>query len=206
MHYSAFISLAFAAIANAHFQLQYPSPRGPFVEDSEPSFCDGYTDATTRMSFPLSNGVIEFNSEHTDWTAAVIVSAKQDPTSFTDFNSSSGYQYAVPFFKQTGEGLFCFPINLAASGVSGVQDGANVTIQVIFDGGDGELYQCADLTLSANASVPSNATSSCTNITPTQSSSGTAAAPTKTGGSKKEGVQMFGVGVAAVMSLASLLI
>lgn len=73
--------------------------------------------------------------------AAVIVSAKQDPTSFTDFNSSSGYQYAVPFFKQTGEGLFCFPINLAASGVSGVQDGANVTIQVIFDGGDGELYQ-----------------------------------------------------------------
>lgn len=47
----------------------------------------------------------------------------------------------VPYFQTNGEGMYCFPINITASGVSGVQDGANVTIQVIFDGGDGILYQ-----------------------------------------------------------------
>lgn len=47
----------------------------------------------------------------------------------------------VPYFQSSGEGLFCFPINIAASNVSGIQDGANVTIQVIFNGGDGTLYQ-----------------------------------------------------------------
>lgn len=47
----------------------------------------------------------------------------------------------VPYFQTSGEGKFCFPISIAASGVFGIQDGANVTIQVIFDGSDGILYQ-----------------------------------------------------------------
>jgi hypothetical protein len=41
----------------------------------------------------------------------------------------------------SGEGIFCFPLNLAASGVAGVKDGANVTIQIQFNGGDGDLFQ-----------------------------------------------------------------
>ncbi|KAF8559403.1 hypothetical protein OG21DRAFT_1474348 [Imleria badia] len=162
---------ALAAVANAHFQLQYLLPRGPFVQDSEPLFCDGYINAVSnRTVFPISNGVIDLNSEHPTWTAGVIISTVQDPTSFPDFNSSSG----------SGEGKFCFPINITASGVSGIQDGANVTIQVIFDRGDGILYQCADLTLSANATVPSNATSGCANITAstvTSSPTATASSP-----------------------------
>ena len=48
---------------------------------------------------------------------------------------------AVPFFETTGEGLFCIDLDLATSGISGVKDGANVTLQLIFDGGDGQLYQ-----------------------------------------------------------------
>lgn len=28
-----------ATAVQAHFQMQYPIPRGPFVEDSEPTFC-----------------------------------------------------------------------------------------------------------------------------------------------------------------------
>ena len=47
----------------------------------------------------------------------------------------------VPFFQTIPAGTFCFPIDIAASNISGVQEGANVTIQVIFDGGDGSLYQ-----------------------------------------------------------------
>jgi hypothetical protein len=91
----------------------------------------------------------------------------------------------VQFFQTSGEGLACFNVDLSKSGVSGIQDGANVTIEVVFDGGDGQLYQCADLTLSSSATIPSNATSSCHNITSAESSSGTATStstsPAKTG-------------------------
>lgn len=36
---SVVLVAAFATVANAHFQLQYPLPRGPFVQNSEPLFC-----------------------------------------------------------------------------------------------------------------------------------------------------------------------
>ncbi|KAF8550890.1 hypothetical protein OG21DRAFT_1524807 [Imleria badia] len=198
------LATSLAAVANAHFQLQYPLPRGPFVQNSEPTFCDGYTNAVSnRTTFPISNGVINMNSEHTTWTAGVIISTDQDPTSFSDFNSSSGYQMVVPYFQTSGEGLFCFPINITASGVSGVQDGVNVTIQVIFDGGDGVLYQCADLTLSANATVPSNATSTCANIT----ASSVASSPTATASSAagKNMVTISSVVAVVLIGLVSLL-
>lgn len=39
--------------------------------------------------------------------------------------------------------MYCFPIDIATSNISGIQDGANVTIQVIFDGGDGVLFQAS---------------------------------------------------------------
>ncbi|KAG6334926.1 hypothetical protein ID866_4168 [Astraeus odoratus] len=203
MYLTTVVTLALAAATKAHFQLQYPIPRGPFVEDSEPTFCDGYTNAVSnRTVFPLTNGLINLNSEHPQWTAGVIVSTKQDPSSFADFNSSSGYQMAVQFFQTSGEGQYCFPIDLAASGISGVQDGANVTIQIVFDGGDGELYQCADLTLSSNVTVPSNATS-CTNVTTSTSASGTTSAPssTSTSGARKEGA-VVGVVVAGLLGMA----
>jgi hypothetical protein len=48
---------------------------------------------------------------------------------------------AVNFFQTSGEGLACFNIDLSKSGIDGVKDGANVSIEVAFDGGDGTLYQ-----------------------------------------------------------------
>ena len=47
----------------------------------------------------------------------------------------------VQFFQTSGEGQYCFPVDLSNSSVPGVQDGANVTIQLIYNGGDGNLYQ-----------------------------------------------------------------
>ena len=35
----AVVSAFFVAAVNAHFQLQFPLPRGPFVMNSEPTFC-----------------------------------------------------------------------------------------------------------------------------------------------------------------------
>ncbi|KAI6133337.1 hypothetical protein EDD16DRAFT_1468043 [Pisolithus croceorrhizus] len=180
MQLAAFLPLVLAAVANAHFQLQYPVPRGPFVEDQEPTFCDGYDNAVSnRTVFPLANGLINLNSEHPQWAVGVIVSTDQDPTSFSDFNSSSGYQMVVPYFETSGEGQYCFPIDLAGAGISGIQDGANVTIQVVYDGGDGTLYQ-AHLTLSANVTVPTNATTTCTNATVLATGTAAAAAASVT--------------------------
>lgn len=40
MRFSAVATVvALASVAQAHFQLQYPAPRGVFVEDNEPNFC-----------------------------------------------------------------------------------------------------------------------------------------------------------------------
>lgn len=72
----------------------------------------------------------------------VILSTVQDPNNFKNFTDSSGNeQLAKQFFETTGEGAFCMPIDLLAANIAGVKDGANVTIQLVFDGGDGQLYQ-----------------------------------------------------------------
>ena len=71
-----------------------------------------------------------------------ILATVQNPENFTVFEDSSGnFQMAVPFFETTGEGLFCIDLDLNATGISGVKDGANVTLQLVFDGGDDKLYQ-----------------------------------------------------------------
>ncbi|KAG6829976.1 hypothetical protein H0H92_002781 [Tricholoma furcatifolium] len=86
----------------------------------------------------------------------------------------------VPFFETEGEGLFCFPFNLSAvtNVTSPLKSGENVTLQFVYDGGDGILYQCADLTLSDDATVPSNV--SCTNATGSTTTSATASSTTST--------------------------
>ncbi|KAJ6534481.1 hypothetical protein DFH09DRAFT_890514, partial [Mycena vulgaris] len=144
-------SLLFAsliALANAHFQLQFPPPRGVFVEDDEPTFCDGYDNAVSnRTVFPLTGGFFSLNSEHTSWTAGVTISTKADPATFDDFST------IVPFFQLTGEGVFCLQLDLSATNATGLTDGQNVTLEIVFDGGDGQLYQCADLTLSSSTKI-----------------------------------------------------
>jgi hypothetical protein len=66
----------------------------------------------------------------------------QDPTSFDNFTTTSGQQQlARDFASASGEGGFCIPLPLNNTGISAVQSGANVTIQLVFNGGDGTLYQ-----------------------------------------------------------------
>lgn len=138
-----------------------------------------------------------------------MISTASNPTSFSDFNNSAP---AVPFFQTTGEGIACFDIDLLKSGISGLVDGANITIEVVFDGGDGELYQvrapslllacpvnnfialihqCADLTLSSSYTIPANATSTCaknvtsseSNLTSTSTTAASSATSTSASGS-----------------------
>ncbi|KAJ7676597.1 hypothetical protein DFH06DRAFT_1168584 [Mycena polygramma] len=165
MHATTTTALLFAStllgLASAHFQLQFPQPRGVFVEDDEPKFCDGYDSAATnRTLFPLTGGFFSLNSEHTTWTAGVSISSKAQPATFDDFST------IVPFFKAAGEGIFCLNLDLSKTNATGLTDGQNVTLEIIFDGGDGELFQCADITLSSTATLPA-----CQNSTSTGGSS-----------------------------------
>ncbi|CAL1696523.1 unnamed protein product [Somion occarium] len=201
-----FTSLVFlcgiVTLVSAHFQLQFPPPRGPFVEDDEPTFCDGYATAVSnRSQFPLNSGFISIVSEHPSFTVGLLLSTAQNPNNFANFSQ------AVQFFQAEGEGPFCFPIQLAAAGISGVSDGTNATLQVVFDGGDGKLYQCSDVVLSSSATIASDV--SCTNstgstTTSSGSSTGTsssAPAPTGTGASGSGAVANSAVGITALLSL-----
>ena len=83
-------ALAAVTVANAHFQVNYPLVRGPFIDDNEPQFCgqcffmtickyeseldasgrtDGYTNPANRTQFPLTNGAIAWNGSHSSWTS-----------------------------------------------------------------------------------------------------------------------------------------
>ncbi|KAF8649814.1 hypothetical protein AX16_005579 [Volvariella volvacea WC 439] len=183
--------LAIPCLVQAHFQLQFPPPRGPFVENQEPTFCDGYSTATdNRTRFPLDGGFFTFNSEHPSWTLGVLLSNSSNPTSFGDFVQ------VVPFFKDDGEGTFCIPLNFNANGTNAV-DGQNVTVQIVFDGGDGLLYQCADLTLSNNATIPSSGT--CSNAT----SQGNGAGGNSTGSGESSGVQFMTASLNVLLTLTA---
>ncbi|KAJ7071250.1 hypothetical protein C8F01DRAFT_1109726 [Mycena amicta] len=171
---ASIVFASFLAVANAHFQLQFPGPRGAFVEDDEPNFCDGYDNpAATRTFFPLSGGVVSLNSEHTSWAAVISITSKSDPTQFSDFAPVTGV------LKGSGEGLFCLPFDLSKTNATGLADGQNATLQIQFNGGDGNLFQCSDITLSAFVAAPgcTNSTgvaSASLNPTPTATGSGSA--------------------------------
>ncbi|RDB28515.1 hypothetical protein Hypma_015283 [Hypsizygus marmoreus] len=169
--------LLFVAVVNAHFQLQFPPPRGAFDEDNEPKFCDGYnTPAANRTTFPLTGGFFSLNSEHPKWTAGVLVSSAANPTSFNNFSQ------AVSFFQLEGEGAFCIPLDFSANAnTTSFQNGQNITIQIVFDGGDDTLYQCADLTLSNDFKISSDV--KCSNATGSSAGTPSPSSPTATGAS-----------------------
>ncbi|ESK98435.1 expression library immunization antigen 1 [Moniliophthora roreri MCA 2997] len=141
----------FVVLVNAHFRTQFPPPRGPFVEKDEPKFCDGYTTPNeNRTQVSLKSSYISLESEHPSWTVALFVSNSSDPKTFQDF------EQVTPFMQNSGEGTFCMPLDLSASNGT-FTEGRNVTFQILFSGGDGNLFQCADVTLtnSTTNAIPS---------------------------------------------------
>ena len=70
-----------------------------------------------------------------------MLSTAASPTSFDDFHTSSGGdQLVVSYFQGTGTSG-CVSVLPTAAGIPGIQNGTNVTLQMVFDGGDGRLYQ-----------------------------------------------------------------
>ncbi|GAA5882889.1 hypothetical protein JCM3774_001378 [Rhodotorula dairenensis] len=174
--------VALPLLVSAHFTLDYPTSRG-FDEDLEPQFCGGFpTPSSERTPFPLAGSApVLIDSHHPSAIVGMFLSFDSNPTNFSQFNqTSSGQQYGLldNFGSITGTGEFCFQVDVASLGVNGLSNGSVATLQVEFNGGDGSLFQCADLVLVENYSVPSNVT--CRNATTSASSSASASSASGT--------------------------
>ncbi|GAA5986191.1 hypothetical protein JCM10908_006450 [Rhodotorula pacifica] len=183
--------MALPLLVSAHFTLDYPTSRG-FDEDIEPQFCGGFsTPSSQRSPFPLSGSApVLIDSHHPSAIVGMFLSFDSNPTNFSQFNqTSSGQQYGLlsNFGSITGNGKFCFQVDVASLGVNGLSNGSLATLQVEFNGGDGSLFQCADLVLVDNYSVPSNVT--CKNGTASASSSGSASSAAQSSASGSAGAQ-----------------
>jgi hypothetical protein len=72
-------------------------------------------------------------------SVGVQIANMPNPTSFDNYTA------VVPFFTNSAPGDYCFPIDLQKAGIANLTEGANVTLQFTFDGGDGNLYQVRTL-------------------------------------------------------------
>lgn len=135
-------------------QLVRPSsPHRPCPLADSNGFSD--TNATGRHVFPLTGTApISILSAHEQWQFGVVISNRSNPTSFADFNGTSGYNYVLPFRTSTaltcprqdaltgcrtvtdrGEGNFCFEVDMSAvSSALNLANGSLATIQAIFNG------------------------------------------------------------------------
>ncbi|EJT98932.1 hypothetical protein DACRYDRAFT_24044 [Dacryopinax primogenitus] len=168
---AAFLLLG-AVPALAHFHLNYPPPRGPFVAQNELSFCSSYP-LGPRAPFSIDQGIVDITSSHPSASVEIVISFDQNPTTFAQFNATdNGTAYAplLPTFAMTYQGELCVPVDAATVGVP-VVNGTNATIQVYFNGGDGLLYDCADVVLISNYTLPSNTTCKNSTVTPAPSNS-----------------------------------
>ncbi|KAG2011590.1 hypothetical protein CC2G_011687 [Coprinopsis cinerea AmutBmut pab1-1] len=158
MFFSALTITALLALgANAHFKLLYPQPRGPYNSTQLGEFCGGYTNVTTnRTAFPLSGGFLNVQQSHEHWSANVLISTVPNPSSDDDFEVNGEPQYLLLEAHEHHPGNFCIPLDLRSAGIAGLEDGANVTIQVNLFDKESSFYQCADLTLSSTATPDSN--------------------------------------------------
>ncbi|KAJ3525677.1 hypothetical protein NMY22_g10476 [Coprinellus aureogranulatus] len=181
MKFTALAVLASLTLGvHAHFRLLFPEPRGQFVADQEPNFCGGYNDAVAnRTTFPLEGGFFRIRQGHENWANSVLLAVGQNPNSFDAFKSGGQDLFLRYWANETKTGNFCIPLDFSSQNISGVEDGANVTIQIVVNGGDGQLYQCADLTLRENFTFSSDIQSTCVNQTADSAAHGseTATAP-----------------------------
>ncbi|KAG9128298.1 hypothetical protein FRC07_001233 [Ceratobasidium sp. 392] len=164
--------------AAAHFTLDYPLTRG-FDEDIENRFCGGFNTPGHRSPFPLGAAGINIDSHHDTANLIALISFDSNPQNLTQFSNSSNGAQLTSFIRLDKQGEACLPVNIQSLGLSNVSNGTNATIQIQFDGGDGNLYQCADVTLVEGFTVPSNVTCAAS-ATSSQTASASSTAPAST--------------------------
>ncbi|KAF9347342.1 hypothetical protein BGX26_001165 [Mortierella sp. AD094] len=168
----------------AHFILDYPPSRG-FDDDAEPNApCGGFNAVpTNRSMFPLTNGFVDIDSFHPSSTVTINVAIGANPAA-ADFTAAAASAIAI-----NHPGHSCLSFNLTS--IPGAANNTNATIQLVYNGGDGPLYQCADVVLVTSA--PGFDKTQCIN----DNGSPTSNTTTPTGGAQS-GVSS--VGVSGVMA------
>ncbi|KAI8967192.1 hypothetical protein BDF20DRAFT_908521 [Mycotypha africana] len=166
--------------ALAHFQVTYPGSRG-FDENKEPTApCGGFdTVSAARAEVPLKDAFIEINSGHTSYSYVVNVLVNNNPSTADFANTSQAV--AVANGSRNYPQAACLSLDLNKN--SAIKAGTNGTIQIIYNGGDGELYQCADVTFvdnpkNWNNSMCTNADGSASSSSPSSSGSSPSASAT----------------------------
>ncbi|KAK6086182.1 Uncharacterized protein SCUP515_00542 [Seiridium cupressi] len=153
--------LAAAQLATAHFGIEFPEWRADTLTDEDGPYSQyEYPCANVpagignRTEWPLNGGAVSLELHHA-WTYVFINLGLGE--NVTNFNIS----LTPEFFNVTGNGTFCLP---SLSLPVGIADGTNASIQVVTSGKSGSaLYNCADITLVANAAAP--ASDVCVNTT-----------------------------------------
>ncbi|KAK0209298.1 hypothetical protein DFS33DRAFT_1309143 [Desarmillaria ectypa] len=84
---------------------------------------------------------------------------------FNEENEPTFCANRAVFFQLEGEGTFRLPLNLSFTNATGLTNCQNAAIQILFNGGDLQLYQCSDLTLFGSFSLSQSIDAICTNTT-----------------------------------------
>jgi len=158
----------------------------------------------------LTGGAIHITSEHDEATYVTLISFHNNPQSFAQFNttpSGQTYSYLTPYIQLSKTGKICVPASVSSLGLQGVTDGTNATILVQYNGGDGALYQCADVVLSTDTSI---VVPGCTNTSSVSGvsygvSSTAPAAATQTAKTGNAADMVAGARLGPVLGLASAL-
>ncbi|KIW70577.1 hypothetical protein PV04_02833 [Phialophora macrospora] len=144
---------AWALSASAHFILQYPNSVGFSDDDEGTSPCGGFdvTFSSNDSSIPVGGFPVSLLSTHpaADFLFRATTD-QQPPFNFTNL---------LPVVSETGVGQFCLPALVAPADFAGKPG----VIQVIQDGPDGILYQCAAVNFVSG--INNTVSSSCTNVT-----------------------------------------
>ena len=84
---------------------------------------------------------------------SVLLAVGQNPNTFDAFKSGGQDLYLRYWANESKSGNFCIPLDFSSQNITGVEDGANVTIQIVVSGGDGQLYQVRNVSSSVPQAV-----------------------------------------------------
>lgn len=125
--------LALPLLASAHFELQFPAPRGDDDEKQATFPCGGYEQTQNRTPVSLSSVAVSVKLGHTDSLFQVVLAVGNDVGS--DFHT-----VLLPTIHEFGPGEFCLA-SLPIPADLNITEGTNGTIQVITNSHDGSgLY------------------------------------------------------------------
>ncbi len=138
-----------------HFSILVPGSRGSNHDTQTEGPCGGKTEVVLpRIDFNPKGTPIGLKNGHTQVYGEINLCLSDNCTTQDNFNITIWNEW-----EQLGAGNYCIPDVTLPSGLA---EGTNGTIQVVYLADDGYLYNCVDVTLSNEGITES---SLCTNST-----------------------------------------